>query len=289
MGYLLSLQPTFTQGLVIGQLSIFFLLALVLKYLFLVSDPSTSHHLPTATAIISRSPPKQAAPREPSGESTEWLNVIISEIVETFRAELRDNQAGPEGDESTRVKIETQLNAMRPEGFDPILVHSVNLGSSAPILSNAQSRSTHNPPNSQDVGFDMTYRDTASISFSTSVLFNYPFPYFARLPVSLTLSLSVFSSKIILTPPRPSSSTPELKIALDPSFTLDLHISSLLGSRAKLADVPKLHDMIESQIKKFWHPAVLGRFYYLALLVCRAVQMSITPGMTLGSNSLMKI
>lgn len=41
-----------------------------------------------------------------------------------------------------------------------------------------------------------------------------------------------------------------MTFALVPSFTLDLHISSLLGSRAKLADVPKLHDMIESQIRK---------------------------------------
>lgn len=41
-----------------------------------------------------------------------------------------------------------------------------------------------------------------------------------------------------------------MTFALAPSFTLDLHISSLLGSRAKLADVPKLHDMIVSQVKK---------------------------------------
>lgn len=33
--YLFSLQPTFTQGLVLGQLSILFLLSLILKYLFL--------------------------------------------------------------------------------------------------------------------------------------------------------------------------------------------------------------------------------------------------------------
>jgi len=54
----------------------------------------------------------------------------------------------------------------------------------------------------------------------------------------------------LLTPPCPTSSTPSLTLALPPRFTLDFHISSLLGSRAKLADVPKLHDMIVSQIKK---------------------------------------
>lgn len=80
MGYLLSLQPTFTQGLVIGQLSILVLLALVLKYLFLVSDPSTSHHLPTTTANIPHSPPKQEVPREHSSESTNWLNLILADV-----------------------------------------------------------------------------------------------------------------------------------------------------------------------------------------------------------------
>jgi maintenance of mitochondrial morphology protein 1 len=84
MGYLLSLQPTFTQGLIIGQLSILVLLALVLKYLFLVADPSTSHHLPTTTATIPRLPLKQEAPREHSSESTHWLNVVLGEVCSDF-------------------------------------------------------------------------------------------------------------------------------------------------------------------------------------------------------------
>ena len=79
MGYLLSLQPTFTQGLIIGQLSVLFLLALVLKYLFLVSDPSTAQHLPTTTTAP-RSQPKQDVSCEGRSESTEWLNVIIGEV-----------------------------------------------------------------------------------------------------------------------------------------------------------------------------------------------------------------
>jgi maintenance of morphology protein 1 len=35
-----------------------------------------------------------------------------------------------------------------------------------------------------------------------------------------------------------------------PNFTLDLKSTSLLGSRAKLADVPKLHELIDSQIRR---------------------------------------
>jgi maintenance of morphology protein 1 len=33
-----------------------------------------------------------------------------------------------------------------------------------------------------------------------------------------------------------------------PNFTLDLRTTSLIGSRAKLADVPKLHELIQHQI-----------------------------------------
>jgi maintenance of morphology protein 1 len=34
-----------------------------------------------------------------------------------------------------------------------------------------------------------------------------------------------------------------------PNFSLDLKSTSLLGSRAKLADVPKLHELIDKQLR----------------------------------------
>jgi maintenance of mitochondrial morphology protein 1 len=35
-----------------------------------------------------------------------------------------------------------------------------------------------------------------------------------------------------------------------PNFSLDLKSTSLLGSRAKLADVPKLQELIDSQLRR---------------------------------------
>ena len=46
------------------------------------------------------------------------------------------------------------------------------------------------------VEFDLSYTDTAFISLSTTVLFNYPFPGFAKLPLSLIISLELFSCKV---------------------------------------------------------------------------------------------
>jgi len=89
---------------------------------------------------------------------------------------------------------------------------------------------------------------------------------FARLPVSVTISLSVFASRVslpctllvfpsqplqvVIIPPSYSSPAPALTFTMLPNFTLDLKSTSLLGSRAKLADVPKLHELIDSQIRR---------------------------------------
>lgn len=90
----------------------------------------------------------------------------------------------------------------------------MDLGVSAPKLSNArvvnggagdpsqpvslQALLTQNSLSlgTQMIEFDMTYTDTISMSLSTSYLFNYPMSSFARLPVSLTISLSLFESKV---------------------------------------------------------------------------------------------
>ena len=114
----------------------------------------------------------------------------------------------------------------------------------------------------------MSYIDSVSISISTSVLFNYPFPSFARLPVSLTISLSLFASSVSaivakrggvfishqvrLTPPDPRSPHPTVTFTLPAphsNFTLDIKTTSLMGSRAKLEDVPKVHELIQNQVR----------------------------------------
>ncbi|KAH9070772.1 hypothetical protein EDB83DRAFT_2517931 [Lactarius deliciosus] len=97
--------------------------------------------------------------------------------------------------------------------------------------------------------FDLVYKDDLSISLSTAYLFNY------RLPLSLTISLSVFSRRVsflmfsllaaliqaerAVVTPSPSPPAPVLTLTVLSNFTLGLQPRSLLGSRAKLADVPK--------------------------------------------------
>ncbi|KAH7915393.1 maintenance of mitochondrial morphology protein 1 [Hygrophoropsis aurantiaca] len=261
--YLFSLTPTFTQGLVIGQLSIFILLALVLKYLFLVSaesdSGSTTYYSQTRSddsewGRSRGSKDDQSEGEELGPESARWFNGLAHQVAEVYRAKLRDHLPGFEGNEAARKKIEDYANAIRPRTFlDHITVHSVDLGVSAPQLSAARLSSEKDgslDTNTKPIEFDMAYTDSASISISTAYLFNYPMSSFARLPISLTISLSLFESTLTLLPPSPNSAIPTLTIALPSDFTLNLKTTSLMGSRAMLKDVPKLHELIEQQVRR---------------------------------------
>ncbi|KAG5654756.1 ERMES complex subunit mmm1 [Sphagnurus paluster] len=53
-----------------------------------------------------------------------------------------------------------------------------------------------------------------------------------------------------ITPPSLNSPSPVLTFSISPDFTLDLTTSSLMGSRAKLANVPKLHELIQHQVRR---------------------------------------
>jgi maintenance of morphology protein 1 len=57
-------------------------------------------------------------------------------------------------------------------------------------------------------------------------------------------------SQITVTPPAATDTAPVLTLGISPDFTLDLTTSSLMGSRAKLANVPKLHELIQHQVRR---------------------------------------
>jgi len=86
--YVFSLQPTFTQGLILGQVSILFLLALILKYLFIDSIESpveTSSYHPRLDNESSRghhklSPPPRDTTEEKGAESAEWFNMLLQQV-----------------------------------------------------------------------------------------------------------------------------------------------------------------------------------------------------------------
>ncbi|KXN89878.1 Maintenance of mitochondrial morphology protein 1 [Leucoagaricus sp. SymC.cos] len=263
--YLFTFQPTFTQGLVLGQLSILILVGLVLRYLFLDSTQypfeTSSYHPRVDNDVLVRKRKLDAALEEEkptvdqggSAESAEWLNLLSKQAMDIYRLKLRGEKLGLEGDELARGKIEEYANRIRPPGFlDDIKIHSVDLGVSAPRLFNARHKQQFpiDCRRFKEIEFDATYTDTLSLSLSTSYLFNYPMASFARLPISLTISLSQFKSSISVIPPARNSHPPVLTFSISPNFVLDLTTTSLMGSRAKLANVPKLHELIQHQVRR---------------------------------------
>ncbi|KAF9458206.1 maintenance of mitochondrial morphology protein 1 [Collybia nuda] len=254
--YIFSIQPTFTQGLVLGQLSVLVLLVLILKYLFLDSTQNpfeTSSYQPRLDRNIPQKSSSQTNDDvnqlDKSTETAEWFNSLVHQVVDIYRSKLRDDLPGIAGDEIARKRVEDYANKIRPPGFiDYIKIHSVDLGIKAPRLSNAHLGQQDKLLS--EIEFDVEYTDTLSLSLSTSYLFNYPISSFARLPVSLTISLSKFQSSILVTPPRTASVPPTFTISIPPAFTLDLSTTSLMGSRAKLANVPKLHELIQHHVRR---------------------------------------
>lgn len=96
--YIFTLTPTFTQGLILGQVSILLLVYFILKYLFFDSKstqlleespeedaslfrPGFSAEKFIATAFLQRKVKKEDGERdEDSVESAEWLNALLKQV-----------------------------------------------------------------------------------------------------------------------------------------------------------------------------------------------------------------
>lgn len=91
--YIFTLQPTFTQGLILGQASILLLFFLVLKYLFFDTDPSRSHRKASYQPKVEPNSSEEdialgrvdlgqvgTAFNEGDAESSEWLNVFLQQV-----------------------------------------------------------------------------------------------------------------------------------------------------------------------------------------------------------------
>ncbi|KAF8314261.1 hypothetical protein DL93DRAFT_2137021 [Clavulina sp. PMI_390] len=252
-----SLTPTFTQGFILGQASILALMYLIFRYLFFENTPLQSESDVAADEVTSDAGggETEADLKHTSDfqfdvtrqESLGWFNLLLDGIAKAYRADLRGNLPGAAGNRAAQRSIERWVQGvLQTSVLSPARVHAVSLGKSAPQLSNGRIR--RNADDScPHIEFDISYDDSVSLTLSTSFLFNYPTAFFARLPISITLSLSIFSGKLILIPPTPD--TPTFTLRLDPSFKLALNQSSQMGSRAQLANVPKVHEMIEARIR----------------------------------------
>ncbi|KAK4701847.1 hypothetical protein P7C70_g4382, partial [Phenoliferia sp. Uapishka_3] len=276
---------SFTQGVLLGQASFVVLAVLFLKYV-VFEDPHIArqqtksksdlrgkakrHKSQASVAAVSPIPAilSQLAydlPTHPP-ETLDWLNVLLAQTLVAYRTLVSNSTAGNGGAKGLMEEMLNRKGSAEGEagdqpglvGIDAIVVADVEVGDKFPVLSSARVR-----PSGESGGVrvevDLDYSDHVSLEISTCVVVNFPRPRFAVLPIRLGLTLERFSGTLTLelpSPLSPSASTlghthPTLNLSLHPDFTLDLSTTSLLGSRAKLQDVPKVEQLILARIRGF--------------------------------------
>lgn len=207
------------------------------------------------------------------------------------RAKKIDDKEGKEGTRLQRTArdwMEEILN-LNTVGrgmtfLDPIQVNQVEFGDAYPIFSNAKVRPADDMGRMR-IEVDIDYSDCMSLAIETKLLINFPRPRFAVLPVSLGLTIERFSgtmaielfsnsssnqaSPIPLTTPS-KNDTPksrhELHFSLHPDFTLDATASSLVGSRAKLQDLPKIEQLLVGRVRSYIHDRFVWPKYWTLIL-----------------------
>ncbi|KAM0334076.1 hypothetical protein ACHAQA_001096 [Verticillium albo-atrum] len=321
-----SSEPTlsFTQGLILGQLSVVLVLAAFIKF-FIFGDPPSPEVTASLRATERRSktlahkksllslrstnsrPGQQTLNKKKSSvlrsphnltigsilsktyynvdshqpESLDWFNVLVAQTIAQFRSDAQH-------DDAILSSLTKALNGTsRPDFVDEIRVTELSLGEDFPIFSNCRiipvdedglslgngktidaSAATREGAKLQ-ARMDVDLSDLLTLALETKLLLNYPKKLSAVLPVALAVSVVRFSGTLSISfiPSNPSQSTPTMMTFnfLD-DYRLDFSIRSLLGSRSRLQDVPKIAQLIEARLHRWFDErCVEPRFQEIAL------------------------
>ncbi|CAF9906163.1 ERMES complex subunit mmm1 [Imshaugia aleurites] len=293
---------SFTQGFLLGQLSVVILIGCFIKF-FIFGDPPSPETTASARALARRDrsrsvsltsssshPHKLNSKRSASHvlrppprlttatilaktyynvnshqpESLDWFNVLIAQTIAQFRNDAHDDDAILES--LTRV-----LNGQQKPGFlSDIKVTEISLGEEFPILSNCRVHpvddgDTNGPEGPRlEARMDVDLSDFITLGVETKIILNYPKPLTAVLPVALAVSVVRFSGTLSISflpshptpastpsgaPQQPPSTTPTtLAFSFLPDYRLDLSVRSLVGSRSRLQDIPKIAQLVDSRL-----------------------------------------
>lgn len=306
---------SFTQGLIVGQISVVFLIAAFIKFFIFGDPPSaeetaslraserrsrtlahkksllslrTSNQRPGSqqqqsvlnrkkSSILRSGPPSltigsilnktyyRVESHQP--ESLDWFNVLVAQTIAQFRSDAQH-------DDAILTSLTKALNGTsRPSFLDEIRVTELSLGEDFPIFSNCriipvdEDGLDFGPGKAFDANMatrdggtlqarmDVDLSDMITLALETKLLLNYPKKLTAVLPVALAVSVVRFSGTLAISfiPSNPSQSTPTKMVFnfLD-DYRLDFSIRSLVGSRSRLQDVPKIAQLVESRLHRWF-------------------------------------
>lgn len=319
-----SYRLSFTQGLIVGQLSVVLILAAFIKFFIFGDAPSSdvtaalraterrSRTLAHKQLLLSlRSPNQrrvgQVLSRKKSSvlrnqpaltigsilsktyynvnshqpESLDWFNVLVAQTIAQFRSDAQH-------DDAILESLTKALNGTsRPEFVDNIRVTELSLGNDFPIFSNCRvipvdedgltlgngikfdAASAAKDGTRLQARMDVDLSDMLTLAVETKLLLNYPKNLSAVLPVALSVSVVRFSGTLSISfiPSNPSQSSPTMMtFSFLDDYRLDFSIRSLLGSRSRLQDVPKVAQFVEARLHRWFDErAVEPRFQEIAL------------------------
>ena len=237
---------------------------------------STSHRLNNkrSSSNILRNPPRLTTEtilaktyynvNSHQPESLDWFNVLIAQTIAQFRDDAHQ-------DEAILTSLTDVLNGhQKPDFLSAIKVTEISLGEDFPILSNCRVHPLEDDGTGPEGGrlqarMDVDLSDFITLGVETKIILNYPKPFTAVLPIALAVSVVRFSGTLSIsflasssrpaesnnspTPQLPPSTTPTtLAFSFLPDYRLDLSVRSLVGSRSRLQDIPKIAQLVENRL-----------------------------------------
>lgn len=211
-------------------------------------------------------------------ESLGWFNVLVAQAIQQLRLEalLKDNIVHSLNDFIDRKSQDV------PDFIKYIKIKELDIGDNFPIFSNCKIQySPNTSKNRLEATIDINLDDRLAFGVETQLSLNFPKPLSGSLPIELTVSLIKFQATLTL-----SLTTGEefakaykgvysseedmngyfLMFSFSPEYTMDFKIDSLIGSTTKLENIPKISDIIQYQIKKwFVERCVNPRFQFARL------------------------
>lgn len=209
-------SSSFTQGLIVGQLSVIVVIAIFVKFFVFqdASHVSTGSNIKEASGVIKKRENKKGLHNNGnerfdddnneqvitsilektyydvtnhSSESLDWFNVLIAQFINQARNEalIADNIFHSLNDYLLKLDF--------PDYLDSIKISEIDIGDDYPILSNC--RIVQSPDNlgRLQAKIDIDLSDTITLGIETRLLINYPKPMTAALPIKLSVTLVRFS------------------------------------------------------------------------------------------------
>lgn len=313
---------SFTQGLILGQLSVILVIGIFIKFfVFAESSPasstSTSLNKDVSGVITKRDKKLQLSEESDninnieddqlhsthsklstilektyydvdnhSPESLDWFNVLIAQTISQLRTEalLSDNIYHSLNEFLVKLDM--------PDYLDKIRITEIDIGDDFPIFSNCRIKHSKDGSGRLEAKIDVDLSDTLTLGIETKLLLNHPRPLTAVLPVLLSVSIVRFSGCLTVSlintndpefldksntasnspsnskdspmknsnsssnnnnsKPQDHSTGTALMFSFSPDYRLEFTVKSLIGSRAKLQDVPKISSLIENKLRSWF-------------------------------------